>query len=97
MALKKQYEPCPMHWMEMENPRFTICEVLREIYKESSEDHVKFKARIAMTMAKSMNTKLMEYNKDWNPGIWDGDTNSMKKQITEDREKQNGGGAVLQV
>ena len=62
MALSDRYEPYAEALMDTENPKFTICEVIREIYKLSTDPEVKMRARIAMTMAKKMQMKLIKYN-----------------------------------
>lgn len=72
--------------MRMENPRYTVCEVLREIWQETENATVKLKTRIAMTMAKKMNDKLMEYNKKWQEQ-WDGDTGKMRREIDRECKK----------
>lgn len=93
MGLPKQYEPAPESWMTMTNPRFTICEVLREIYTSSDFNDIRFKCRVAVHMAKRMDAKLREYNKEWNSSEWNGNTEEMRKTLEEnipDREgKQN--------
>lgn len=80
MSLPKYYEPCPLEWMKHNNPRFTICEVLRAIYKETNDDSIKLLARVGMNMAKRMNNKLMEYNAKWQE-MYDGNTNDIRRQI----------------
>ena len=39
----------------------TICELLREIYADTTDEHIKLKCRIAMNMTKSMHEKLKYY------------------------------------
>jgi hypothetical protein len=39
----------------------TICQTLREIWAASSDDDIKMKCRLAIAMAKAMNTKLKAY------------------------------------
>ena len=80
MSLPSQYEPCPVELMGVRNHRFTICEVLREIYHTSENERIKLLARIAMTMAKRMNNKLFEYNHTWQE-VFDGESDKMIKQI----------------
>lgn len=80
MSLPKYYEPCPLEWMNHSNPRFTICEVLRSIYRETDDDNIKTLSRVAMNMAKRMNNKLMEYNATWQE-LYDGKTDDIKRRI----------------
>ncbi len=80
MVLSDHYKPCPEEWMKQKNPRFTICEVIRQIYYLSPDAQIKTLCRIAMTMAKKMNTKLMEYNPIWQE-VFDGKTDKIKSQI----------------
>lgn len=74
------YEPCPEEWMTMENPRYTICEVLRGIYQETNNPAIKLKSRVAMTMAKKMNDRLISLN-DKITEEWDGKTDEMRKKL----------------
>ena len=56
-------EPYPEKSMEKTSPAYTVCEVLRQIYHEAEgNDSIRLKCRIAVTMAKAMDTKLREYN-----------------------------------
>ena len=41
----------------------TICETLREIYQMSSDEDIKLKCRLAMSMAKAMQDRLKKYKK----------------------------------
>ena len=75
------YDPCPEEWMGMENPRFTICEILREIYQATHDSSIRLKARIAMTMAKKMNNRLL-YHKDKMSEEWNADTSQMRKKLS---------------
>ena len=81
MGLSDKYEPCPEEWMNSENPRFTICEALRTIYRlNEGNKETQMLCRIDMTMAKKMNSKLMEYNAKWQE-IFDGNTETIKSRI----------------
>ena len=80
MGLPEHYQPCPVEWMGHHNARFTICEVLREIYTTTEKENVKLLSRVAMNMAKRMNSKLMEYNSTWQE-MFDAPTNKIKSQI----------------
>lgn len=56
-------DPYPEKSMEKTFPLYTVCEVLRQIYHEAEgNDSIRLKCRIAVTMAKAMDTKLREYN-----------------------------------
>jgi len=48
----------------------TICRTLRKIYYRTDDKETKILIRIAVTMAKKMNTKLEEYKNDWDQGFW---------------------------
>ena len=39
----------------------TVCETLREIYKMTDNEEIKYKCRVAMAMTKKMHEKLKEY------------------------------------
>lgn len=80
MALPEKYTPCSEELMEVRNSRFTICEVLREIYHSTQDEKNRYLLRVAMNMAKSMNGKLMEYNATWQE-IFDGNTHKTLSQI----------------
>lgn len=80
MALPEKYTPCPEEWMSIRNNRFTICEVLREIYHYTDNENIKMLSRVAMNMAKRMNNKLMEYNSTWQE-VFDGNTHKVLSQI----------------
>lgn len=78
--LPEYYDPCPVEWMGHHNPRFTLCEVLREIYSTTEQENIKLLSRVAMNMAKRMNSKLMEYNPKWQE-MFNAPTNKIKSQI----------------
>lgn len=54
------WTPYPESRMGMVFPRYTICEVLRQIYRKIEDPEVRLKIRIAMAMGKSMDAKLRE-------------------------------------
>lgn len=66
--------------MEKENPRYTICEILRDIYKATDDKKIKLKARIAMLMAKKMNDRLISY-KDKMQEEWNENSSYMRKKL----------------
>ena len=55
--------------------RYTLCEVLREIYRSTNDPAIKLKCRMAITMAKLMANRISVYEGDrwgkaqypWNP------------------------------
>jgi hypothetical protein len=53
MIEKKEYEG-----------HHTICQFLRDIYSMTDDEEVKLKARVAMSMAKSMHEKLKRRRKE---------------------------------
>lgn len=74
-------DPCPEHWMEMENPQWSICQVLREIWQRTDNPEIKTRARIAVTMAKKMQAKLIKYD-PIHKDIWkDTDTMEMRNKL----------------
>jgi len=90
MGYPDKFEPCPEFWMSMENPKFTICEVLREIWQKTDDPKIRMLTRIAMTMSKKMGAKLRSY-KDGEElmNAFDDKTDEMRKFL--DREDlQNG-------
>jgi len=81
VGLSDNYEPCPEEWMNNENPRFTICEAIRTIYRlHDGDKETQTLCRIAMMMAKKMNSKLMEYNAKWQEQF-DANTDTIKSRI----------------
>lgn len=57
----EKYPPIDKKTMFQRLPLYTICEVLREIYWLAESEDIKERARIAVTMAKKMSGKLVEY------------------------------------
>jgi len=61
----------PVDKKKMERRRYarhhTICQVLREIYQESSDANVQLKCRTAMAMAKKMHDRLKYYKEREEP------------------------------
>jgi len=61
----KRHEPIDLR--EMKKTRWdghhSICQMLRDIYNISDNEDVKYKSRIAMSMAKSMHERLKKYKK----------------------------------
>lgn len=45
----------------------TVCETIREIYRMTNDEEIKYKCRVAMAMTKKMHEKLKEYaSKEYN-------------------------------
>lgn len=63
----KKYEPCSLEIVNRKFPMNTICNDLRKIYFEAERlgnEKIMITARIAITKAKRMVSKLEEYNPD---------------------------------
>ena len=63
MSLHK-HEPVPESEMVWLSPKYTLCQVIREIFwlaDKHGDTTIKYKSRIAMAMAKAMNNKLVDY------------------------------------
>jgi hypothetical protein len=71
MACLRKHTPVPADTMNVESPVDSICEILRQIYHATDDENIKWKARLATAMAKSMDKKLMEYKVDWFHDYWD--------------------------
>jgi hypothetical protein len=67
-----KHEPCAIYLMEKHYPEYTICEVLRKIYRATDNPHIEVLCRIAVTMAKKMSSKLDNYKAEWAEDFWDG-------------------------
>ena len=56
-------EPVPES--EMDRSRYeghhSICQTLRDMYHETTDENIRLKLRLCMSMAKAMNKKLQEY------------------------------------
>lgn len=66
-----KHEPCKLSLVYKKWPEYTICEVLRQIFRSTENDDIRIKARIAITMAKKMDRKLRKYKKNWDEGFWE--------------------------
>jgi len=78
-----QVDPCPEGWMAMENPQFSICEVLREIWQETKNPKIKILSRVGLTMAKKMNHKLMDYANDKVGMPWEYKTDKTRDMLND--------------
>jgi len=58
----------PVDVSEMDNTRWeghhTVCQTLREIYRLTDNEEIRYKCRLAMAMTKAMNSRLKWYKKD---------------------------------
>lgn len=70
MPLRK-HNPVNHEQMLWASPNFSICQVLREIYHSTEDEEIRYKCRLAVSMAKSMTARLELYKKDWHEGYWD--------------------------
>ena len=66
-----KHEPVAEEKMAKRSLRYTICQVLREIYFSTSDPKIKLNCRIATSMAKAMDRKLKENNVTWAVGFFD--------------------------
>ena len=74
-------DPCPEEWMTMENPQWSICQALREIWQRTDNPEIRIRTRIAVTMAKKMQRKLMKYD-PIHKDIWKGnDTKEIREKL----------------
>lgn len=71
-----KHEPCDIRLMDKEWPEVTICEMLRQIFRATENEEIRLKARIAVTMAKKMDSKLREYKKTWDRRFWESNSQS---------------------
>ena len=55
----------PVSEQEMERSRYeghhSICQTLRDMYHETTDENIKLKCRLCVAMAKAMNKKLQDY------------------------------------
>lgn len=60
----RHYEPHPIEKMHDKNPKHTICETLRQSYRDIERgalESAMLNIRIAVTMARAMDRRLKEY------------------------------------
>lgn len=74
------------NWAYHVGSRRTVCEVLREIYHEVSDEKVRKKLKEAHDMAKRMAKKLREYNKTFFKDWWDDNPDYEKKLIERENK-----------
>ena len=69
-----KHQPVPEADMEVVSPRYSICEVIRGIYKSTDDPKIKTECRIATAMAKAMSKKISDLLTDqqyWFVDFWD--------------------------
>ena len=71
MTLANKHSPVSPEEMEHTSPKYTICELLREIYYRTDDEQIKIKCRVAVAMAKAMDTRLRELNPEWKKGFFE--------------------------
>jgi len=70
-----KHEPVPREKMEKASPQYTICEVLREIYRLTDDEDIRYRCRVATAMAKAMNRRLCELNSEWSDNFFERNPN----------------------
>lgn len=56
--------------MNWESRRWTVCQILREVYHCTEDPLLRMKLRIASNMTKEMVTKITEYEPNWGRWRW---------------------------
>ena len=56
--------------MNWESRRWTVCQILREVYHCIEDPVLKMKLKIASNMTKTMATKITEYEPGWGRNKW---------------------------
>jgi hypothetical protein len=56
--------------MSRDSRHWTVCQILREIYRTTDNPEIKLKCRIAHRMTKTMVDKICEYEPDWGKWRW---------------------------
>ena len=83
----RDYEPCPLYYLDSRSPRNTICNDIRDIYhkaeailKKGDYNNAKIMAadimllaRIAMSKSKAMMERLQKYNKESSVELFPGE------------------------
>lgn len=60
------YEPVSDEDMQHAGPYYTLCEMLREIYRKTTDPEIKMKCRVATSLAKSMAEQITKhYGRKW--------------------------------
>lgn len=79
-----KHGPCDMSLINKTWPEWTICEVLRKLYRMTDDPEAQILIRIAVTMAKAMSSRLQFYKNDWQDGFWE-----QNRNITFRKEREN--------
>lgn len=66
-----KHGPCDMTLINKIYPEYTICEILRRIYRMTEDPAAQMLIRTAVTMAKAMSNKLDKLNSEWQKDFWD--------------------------
>jgi len=57
--------------MRRNSPQYTICQVLREVYRGIDDKGLRLKLRVAVSMAKSMSRKMQEHDPKYTRDFYD--------------------------
>ena len=63
-------EPVPEMDMQWTSRRWTVCQILRELFHSIDDPALKLKCRIACRMTKAMATEITKHNPEWGRGTW---------------------------
>lgn len=63
---------------EPEEGCYTLCQIIREVYKDTDDPVIKLKCRIGLRLAKDMSRKLINLDPNYQEGFW-----PERKQFTE--------------
>ena len=78
-----KHGPCDMSLIDKTWPEWTICEVLRNIYRRTEDPETQILIRIAITMGKAMDSRLRFYRENWQDGFWDTTESQGKEEQNE--------------
>jgi hypothetical protein len=62
--------PAELQVMDWESRRWTVCQILREVYHCVEDPLLRLKLRIASNMTKEMAAKIIEHEPNWGRGRW---------------------------
>ena len=62
--------PMPEKKTMEDSRRWTVCQLLREMWREETDPAVRLKLRIACNMTKTMADSLRKYEPDWGKSRW---------------------------
>jgi len=57
----KNFEPVTCDDMKFKGYRYTVCEILREIYRATDDPEIQLKCRMAVSMSKKMAVRISHY------------------------------------